>query len=98
VSAVLQRSFLRGRSMGEAVTHELEETVSMLAAHGQRFAPIAVRKTRSFQEFMDLRQILIDGGGVALRVKRRIEQEIASGPHQKQTRISAPDRGNRRAG
>lgn len=78
MSVRLERSFLLGRTMGDAVADEREETISGLIQHGFKFAPLAMRKDRSFVEFYALRSDLLtknaDGvaQGIAVRVTNRI--------------------------
>lgn len=82
---LLERSFLLGRTMGEAVTVEREETVSELILHGFKYAPIAVRKDRSYSEFYALRSDLLTKNAdgvvepVSVRVSKRIIEEEAHG-------------------
>jgi hypothetical protein len=85
VSRLLERSFLLGRTMGDAVADEREETISGLILQGFKFAPLAIRKDRSFDAFYALRSDLLtknaDGvsEGVAVRVTKRIIEEEARG-------------------
>lgn len=77
-STKVTRSFLLGRSMGDAVTQERELTISELILHGLPFAALATKKSRSIHEFLQLRDDMsrkrLDGAqeSVALLVKRRI--------------------------
>lgn len=67
-----------GLDCGNPVATEREEIISDLIVRGLKFAPLAVRKSRSFAEFYALRSDLRskngDGkpDGVAIRVKKRI--------------------------
>ncbi len=65
----IRRSFLEGISMGEAVVREREETISMLIEHGFTYAPLALRKTASYREFIALRSALLAGEPRLVRLK-----------------------------
>lgn len=76
------RSFLAGRSMGDAVMAEREETISELVGHGFRYAPIAARAS-SWNDFYNAREALSRkdingrGHGIAVHVKRQILRGLA---------------------
>lgn len=85
MSFELERSFLLGRTMGDAVSVEREEVISGLIVHGFKYAPLAVRKDRSFAAFYALRSDLLtkNADGVAetvvVRVTNRIIEEEKRG-------------------
>lgn len=55
VSAKLTRSFLLGRSMGDAVTYERELAVSELIQRGLPNAALATKRSHSIKEYLRLR-------------------------------------------
>lgn len=79
--AGLTRSFLLGRSMGDAVIQEREETISMLIAHRFAYAPLATRAP-SINEFLrlrdDMNKKLLDGTREPLVkiIRKRILSEV----------------------
>ena len=62
----VQRSFLAGRSMGEAVYAERKATRVLLASHGLYMAMRAldVAAERSFLEFIAIRKRVLERGEV----------------------------------
>jgi hypothetical protein len=62
MTVLIRRSFLGGRSMGDAVVQEREETVSMLVAHGFKYAPLAMRRAQSWTDFERARGMMLAGG------------------------------------
>jgi hypothetical protein len=65
----VQRSFLLGRSMGDAVMQEREETVSMLIGRGLHTAALATRTSGSFGDFFKMRGFFLAGGLRVVRVR-----------------------------
>ena len=59
-----QRSFLAGRTAGDVVTLERQETRELLAKHGRVFALCALRGSRSgtFADYMMMRGAMLAGG------------------------------------
>lgn len=74
----LERSFLLGRTMGDAVSIEREEVISGLIVHGFKYAPLAVRKDRSFAAFYALRSDLLtkNADGVPVKIALRVTNRI----------------------
>ena len=64
----LRRSFLLGRTMGDAVVQEREETVSMLIVRGFVHAPAATRQPGSFSDFIRMRSLMYAGGFHCVRL------------------------------
>jgi hypothetical protein len=70
VTEHLTRSYLLGRSSGDAVAQEREEVASMLIMQGLVNAAHALRhKPRSFQEFFEIRRVILSGGPRLMRLK-----------------------------
>lgn len=65
----LTRSFLLGRSMGDAVQEERELVVSQLITLGLTAAADATRKTCSFHDFFTMRGAMLAGGLHAVRLR-----------------------------
>jgi hypothetical protein len=65
----LVRSYLLGRSMGDVVTREREEVVSMLVTQGLISAAMATRNQRSYTDFIKIRSDILAGGAVLVRTK-----------------------------
>lgn len=59
-----QRSFLAGRTMGEAVFGERQQTATLLGSHGRWQAAHALTAAgnRPFFEFMQMRERMLAGG------------------------------------
>ncbi len=63
-SILLERSFLAGRTMGEAVFCERQTTAVMLGSHGRWQASHALTAAgnRPFWEFIEMRNRMLAGG------------------------------------
>ena len=75
--ADLTRSYLRGRSSGDAVCQEREEVISMLVLRGLAIAALATRHSPSFKEFFEIRRVMLSGGVRLMRLKngRALEEQ-----------------------
>lgn len=62
MSAVLNRSFLRGRTMGDAVIEERTETALLLRKHRLYQAASALVASANFGEYMQVRSAMLAGG------------------------------------
>lgn len=64
MTVIVKRSFLGGRTMGEAVHAEREETKVVLGSHGRWNASHALTAAgnRPFFEFMQMRARMLAGG------------------------------------
>lgn len=80
--APVRRTFLAGRTAGDAVTQERQETRELLAKHGRVMALCALRGSRSstFGDYMVMRGAMLAGGVHRLRKRsRRDSLELAGG-------------------
>lgn len=68
---IVRRSFLGGRTMGDAVEDERRETIATLQAHGLEFAAFSMggQRSSSFDDFMKTRGALLAGGLHRVRLK-----------------------------
>jgi hypothetical protein len=78
----VKRSFLGGRSMGEAVIEAREEVSLLLAQRKLHGAVVATNRSSSFQDFMTMRGAMLAGGlhCVRLRGGRGIEPTLPRSP------------------
>jgi len=65
----LQRSFLLGRTMGEAVKAERELVVTQLLTLGLSAAAKATRENCSFNDYFRMRGLMLAGGLHAVRLR-----------------------------
>lgn len=73
MSAILQRSFLAGRTMGQAVHDERQSTRILLASHGRYMAmhALQVASERTFFEFITMRKRILERSPVGARDDER---------------------------
>lgn len=71
MSTPLPKSFLRGRSMGEAISTERRATIRQLQQHGLETAAFAMGEQRSdsFSDWLFMRSAILAGGIHTVRLR-----------------------------
>jgi hypothetical protein len=82
MTVAINRSFLGGRSMGEAVIEARQEVSLLLAQRRLHGAVVATNRSSSFNDFMSMRGAMLAGGVhcVRLRGGRGIEPMLPRSP------------------
>lgn len=62
MSTTVHRSFLLGRSMGEAVKEERDDATLLLAKRRLYCASLATHRSESYHDFMAMRGAMLAGG------------------------------------